>query len=105
MLERAREDFSCINSQIVAGAHRYLCRPLVMSGFPTPHVIPPLALHTHTIILLHGRGSNGPEFAEELLEARTSNGLSLQEHLPGWKWVFPTSQTRFSTLFREDISE
>jgi lysophospholipase II len=67
--------------------------------------LPPLALHTHTIILLHGRGSDGPEFAEELLEARTSKGLSLQEHLPGWKWVFPTSQTRFSTLFQEDISE
>jgi lysophospholipase II len=76
-----------------------------MSGFPSPHVIPPLAPHTHTIILLHGRGSNGPEFAEELFEARTSKELSLQEHLPGWKWVFPTSQTRFSTLFQEDISE
>jgi lysophospholipase-2 len=76
-----------------------------MSGFPSPHVIPPLAPHTHTIILLHGRGSNGPEFAGELFEACTSKGLSLQEHLPGWKWIFPTSQTRFSTLFQEDISE
>jgi lysophospholipase II len=76
-----------------------------MSGSPSPHVVPPLAPHTYAIILLHGRGSNGPEFAKELLEARTSKGLSLQEHLPGWKWVFPTSQTRFSTLFQEDISE
>jgi lysophospholipase-2 len=76
-----------------------------MSGFPSPHVIPPLALHTYTIILLHGRGSNGPEFAEELLQSCTSKGLSLPEELPGWKWVFPTSQTRFSTIFQEDISE
>ena len=76
-----------------------------MSGFPPPHVIPPVSQHTHTIILLHGRGSNGPEFAEELFETRTSKELSLQEHLPGWKLVFPTSQTRFSTIFQEEMVE
>jgi lysophospholipase II len=76
-----------------------------MSAFPAPHVIPPISRHTQTIILLHGRGSNGPEFAEQLFEARTSKGLSLREHLPGWKWVFPKSQTRFSTVFQEELVE
>jgi lysophospholipase-2 len=76
-----------------------------MSAFPAPHVIAPVSRHTHTIILLHGRGSNGPEFAQELFEARTSKGLSLPEHLPGWKWVFPTSQMRFSNVFQEELVE
>lgn len=76
-----------------------------MSEFPTPHVIPPSSPHTHTIILLHGRGSNGPEFAEELFEGHTSQGSSLRDHLSGWKWVFPTSQTRFSTVFQQDMDE
>jgi lysophospholipase II len=78
---------------------------VAMSAFPAPHVILSTSLHTHTIILLHGRGSNGPEFAQELFEARTSKGLTLQEHLPGWKWVFPSSQTRFSTLFEQEMEE
>lgn len=76
-----------------------------MAEFAHPHVVSPTSKHTNTVILLHGRGSNGPEFAEELFEARTSKGLSLQEHLPGWKWVFPSSQTRYSTLFQEEMDE
>lgn len=76
-----------------------------MSAFPPLHVIPPSSPHTHTIILLHGRGSNGPDFAEDLFESHTSKGLSLPECLPGWKWVFPTSQSRFSTVFREEMVE
>jgi len=31
------------------------------SAFEPPHIILPTALHTHTIIALHGRGSQGPE--------------------------------------------
>ncbi|KAK4236964.1 acyl-protein thioesterase 1 [Achaetomium macrosporum] len=36
---------------------------------------------SHTIILLHGRGSNGEEFAEGL-ESKRSTGRILQEQLP-----------------------
>lgn len=37
-------------------------RPNCPSPFPPPHVLSPTAeTHTHTIIALHGRGSNGPE--------------------------------------------
>jgi lysophospholipase-2 len=78
---------------------------LPMFAFPAPHVILSTSLHTHTAILLHGRGSNGPEFALDLFEGRTSKGLGLQEHLPGWKWIFPSSQTRFSTIFEQEIRE
>lgn len=31
------------------------------SAFEPPHIILPTALHTHTVIALHGRGSQGPE--------------------------------------------
>ncbi|KAK1687544.1 Alpha/Beta hydrolase protein [Colletotrichum godetiae] len=32
--------------------------------------------HTHTVIILHGRGSNGEEFAEEFLECEVSQDLA-----------------------------
>lgn len=39
------------------------------SAFEPPHIILPTATHhTHTVIALHDRGSNGLEFSEELFE-------------------------------------
>lgn len=67
-----------------------------------PYVHPTQGLHTDTAILLHGRGSNGPEFAEDFLFSRTTDGKCLASHLPGWRWVFPTSRTRWSTKFEEE---
>jgi lysophospholipase-2 len=74
-------------------------------SFPVLHIHEPSTTHTHTIILLHGRGSNGPEFAEELFEGLTSDGLSLTAQFPGWRWVFPTAKPRWSTVFRDDITQ
>jgi predicted esterase len=71
--------------------------------FPAPHIQPPQAPHTHTVILLHGRASDGEEFAEELFSSTTSNGKSLPACLPSYRWVFPTSCERYSTTFQEDI--
>lgn len=56
-----------------------------------------------TAILLHGRGSDGPEFADELFESTTSNNKSLIECLPNWRWVFPTSRERWDSRFQEDM--
>ncbi|KAK2765321.1 hypothetical protein FQN54_008165 [Arachnomyces sp. PD_36] len=72
-------------------------------SFPEPHIVQPKASHTHTVILLHGRGSNGPEFAEEFFSLTTSQNKSLEAHLPNWRWVFPTSKDRWSTTFKEDL--
>lgn len=38
------------------------------SAFPSVHYIEPLAknTHTHTAIIIHGRGSSSSEFAEEV---------------------------------------
>ncbi|RAK99617.1 uncharacterized protein BO80DRAFT_119986 [Aspergillus ibericus CBS 121593] len=73
------------------------------SDFPEPHIRLPQGPHTHTAILLHGRGSNGPEFADELFSSSTSTGKSLPSHLPTFRWVFPTSKDRWNARFEEDI--
>lgn len=73
--------------------------------FPAPHIHHPQACHTHThtIILLHGRGSNGVEFAEDFLTSATSKGKSLASSLPTYRWVFPTSRDRWSATFQEEM--
>ena len=73
--------------------------------FPIPHIIEPSQPHTHTCILLHGRGSSGEEFADELFESQTSTGKHLPQSFPTWKWIFPTAMNRWSTMFREEMTE
>lgn len=64
-------------------------------------VDPSSGVHTHTLILLHGLGSNGHRFGTELLETGvTSSGRRLTSLLPGARFVFPTSRRRRSTAFR-----
>ena len=75
------------------------------SNFPALHVVQPTQDHHCTIIALHGRGSNGPEFAEELFEDKSSSHLTLSEHFPHCKWIFPSSQERYSTVFQEEMDE
>jgi lysophospholipase-2 len=72
-------------------------------SFGPVHIIEPNSDHTHTAIMLHGRGSNGKEFAEELLASTLSDDCSLYEKLPGCRWVFPSSQELWSTAFQEDM--
>jgi lysophospholipase II len=70
---------------------------------PAPHIHHPQGSHTHTVILLYGRGSYGPEFAEELFSSTTSNGQDLASSLPTYRWVFPTARDRWSTTFEEEM--
>ncbi|KAJ5379574.1 Phospholipase/carboxylesterase/thioesterase [Penicillium cosmopolitanum] len=65
--------------------------------YPTPLVIQPLSKdHTHTIISLHGRGSNSERYGRELLES-----ASLQSRLPTVKFVFPTASKLRSTVLKK----
>ncbi|CAK7220349.1 hypothetical protein SBRCBS47491_004157 [Sporothrix bragantina] len=59
--------------------------------------------HTHTAILLHGRGSTGEEFADELFDTALSNPTtpSLADCLPSWRWVFPSSPSTWNATFEE----
>lgn len=65
------------------------------------HVYPPQGQHAHTCVLLHGRGSNGPEFCEELFQSVTSQMKNLPDSLPNIRWVFPSSSVRYETSFDE----
>src|SRR5205809_5938 len=70
-------------------------------SFPPTHVRSPTSVHTHTAIMLHGRGSTGLEFAEELFSARLSQSNEILPALfPTWRWVFPSSPTLWSTAFQ-----
>lgn len=70
--------------------------------FPAPFIQPPQDSHTHTVILLHGRGSDGVEFAQDFFSSQTSKNQDLASCLPSWRWVFPTSRFRWSTTFQEE---
>jgi lysophospholipase-2 len=72
-------------------------------SFGPVHIVEPKSEHTHTAVMLHGRGSTGQEFAEEFFESMLSDGSSLSEKLPGCRWVFPSSQELWSTMFQEDM--
>ncbi|RDW93418.1 putative Phospholipase [Aspergillus mulundensis] len=62
--------------------------------YPTPLTIPPLTSHTHTLILLHGRGSNATLFGHEFLAS-----TALASRLPTTKFIFPTAAKRRAILF------
>ncbi|GKT44480.1 acyl-protein thioesterase 1 [Colletotrichum spaethianum] len=53
--------------------------------------------------MLHGRGSCGEEFAEDFLASVLSDGCTLKDKLPGWRWVFLSSKELWSTAFREHM--
>lgn len=53
--------------------------------------------------MLHGRGSTGEEFAEELFASSLSDGSSLRDQFPGCRWVFPSSKELWSSTFQEDM--
>ena len=79
--------------------------PKLTPKFGPVHIVSPLpgTLHTHTAILLHGRGSTGPEFFEELEESPASSGESLTQTFPTWRFVFPSSRLLWSSIFQEDL--
>nr|GAT51521.1 predicted protein [Mycena chlorophos] len=71
--------------------------------WPEPLVVEPTGHHTHTLILLHGRGSNGERFGLELLQSRTTAGQTLAEHFPGLKFVFPTARKNRAVMFNRSM--
>ena len=69
-------------------------------GYPQPLIIPPSTEHTHSVILLHGRGSNATRFGLALLDSKTSSDKSLQQLFPSVKFIFPTAKKRRSTALK-----
>lgn len=67
---------------------------------PSPFIVEPSSRHTHSLILLHGLGSNGEKFGNELLQTGVcSDGKRLTDILPGARFIFPTSKRRRSSAF------
>lgn len=78
---------------------------MTSNGFSETFVLEPTSSHTHTIILLHGLGSNGQDFASELFESQDSSGRTLDEIFPGYRWVFPSAKSSFSEKFQEHMNQ
>ena len=57
-------------------------------------IVPPSAPHTHTVVFLHGRGDNAPNFAASLNHSRDSYGRTLLQAFPSFRWIFPQAPTR-----------
>lgn len=75
--------------------------------FSEPIVVPPVEErnHSHTIIFLHGRSGTGEKMSAQLFNEELSSGLSLHQRFPTFRWVFPTSKSRFNDVFQEDMHE
>lgn len=54
----------------------------------------PKGPHTHTFIILHGRGGSAQGFGPQFMLAEHSCGKSLRDLLPGMKFIFPTAKRR-----------
>lgn len=78
-------------------------RPTKTTEFGSIHVAQPQTEHFQTIVFLHGRGSTGEEFAEELFASNLSSGNSLRDAFPGCRWVFPSSKEFWNSIFLEEM--
>ncbi|KAI1765481.1 phospholipase/carboxylesterase family protein [Hypoxylon sp. FL1150] len=56
--------------------------------------IQPTSPHTHTVVFLHGRGDNAHNFSRSLAYSRTSDGSTLFQEFPSFRWVFPQAPLR-----------
>lgn len=77
----------------------------IIQSFPLPQVILPTTAHRNTMIMVHGRGSDGKDFAEDLFNAEAITGETLQQRLPGTKWIFHMAHWRQSTFWKFQMKE
>ncbi|PGH14456.1 hypothetical protein AJ80_05901 [Polytolypa hystricis UAMH7299] len=67
-------------------------------SYPAPQIISPHNDHTHTLILLHGRGQDGLNFGSELITTQlTHEPHTLPQRFPGLKFIFPNAKLRPSS--------
>ncbi|KAF2171804.1 hypothetical protein M409DRAFT_50444 [Zasmidium cellare ATCC 36951] len=80
------------------------------SSYPDPFVIAASAEHKQTMILLHGRGSDGEKFGLELLKgpiSRVGSGghsfSTVQTTFPHMKFIFPTAKKRRARWYNRAV--
>lgn len=76
------------------------------TAFGDIHIIQPSEAHTHTIVLLHGRGSTGAEFADELFDTIADDDeqvstTTANDLFPSVRWVSPSSRSQWDMTFEE----
>lgn len=94
----------CQQPAKVIQEHLYQLIPRIMENIDN-FVVQPIEAHTQTIIILHGRDSVASEFAGELFESQASDGRTLPEIYPGFRWVFPNSSMLRSERFDMEMSQ
>ncbi|KAG5930115.1 hypothetical protein E4U53_002298 [Claviceps sorghi] len=68
--------------------------------FSPPIIIPPVRQpHQHTIIFLHGRGSNAAKFHGPLLETVLDDNQTFRDAFPTARFVFPTAPMSRATKY------
>ncbi|KAG5927839.1 hypothetical protein E4U42_001724 [Claviceps africana] len=68
--------------------------------FPPPIIVPPLQQpHRHTIIFLHGRGSNAAKFHGPLLETVLDDNQTFRDAFPTARFVFPSAPMSRATKY------
>ena len=83
------------------------------STFPPPTVVSPQSnKHELTVIVLHGRGDNAPNFTYGFFSTLCTSALTspdplkyLLQRFQTVRWVFPSARVRYSPVFQEEISE
>ncbi|KAM0190071.1 hypothetical protein ACHAPA_011094 [Fusarium lateritium] len=50
--------------------------------------------HSHTVVFLHGRGDSAANFCNSLQYSRNSQGNTLADEFPSFRWVFPQAPKR-----------
>lgn len=77
---------------------------VTQTPFPDVHVREATVEHTRTAILLHERGSSGPEFADYIFSLKLDDsGTNLASTLPEWRWVFPSGRYLWTPAFMRQI--
>jgi predicted esterase len=83
------------------------------SSYPEPFIVDTRREHQQSLILLHGRGSNGKDFGEGLLRSPISllpegdsESMTIAAALPNTKLIFPTARKRRAKWYnRATISQ
>lgn len=72
------------------------------SHYPAPFIVEPAGNHRQSWIILHGRGDTGKMFSigdHGFLRLPLPSGLTLQQHLPHVRFIFPTASPRYAQAF------
>ncbi|KAK3988577.1 alpha/beta-hydrolase [Cladorrhinum sp. PSN332] len=84
--------------------------PASPPSFPPPIIIPPSnpSTHTHTFIILHGRGSSSSHFSTPFIStpfpsSSSSSSSTLQSLYPTTKFIFPSAPYSRATIYKRSL--